>query len=283
MKTGEGSKMCRKLTTQEFKDQVYQLVQDEYQVLGEYKGSNVKIQMKHMKCGLEYPVKASNFKNGKRCPNCSTKAKKTTEQFKEEVYELVRDEYKVLGSYEGANAKIQMRHQACGLEYDVRPQHFLGGVRCPKCNKGGVPQQRKENRSVSRQRLDTIGFKQRVYRLVQDEYEVLGEYKNSQEKILMKHVDCGLEYYVRPSNFSSGKRCPQCAINTRKTMKQFKEQIYSLVKDEYEVLSEYISCKQKVLMKHKVCGSEYEVIPNNFLTGSRCPICNRGGRKKKVG
>ena len=50
--------------------------------------------------------------------------KKTTEKFKEEVYNLVKDEYTVLGEYLACNKKIEMKHNTCGYIYSVRPSSF---------------------------------------------------------------------------------------------------------------------------------------------------------------
>ena len=60
----------------------------------------------------------------------------------------------------------------------------------------------------------------------------------------------------------------------RKTNKQFKKEIFELVGDEYEVLSEYINTNTKIKMKHNKCGNEYLTTPNNFLSGSRCKHCS---------
>lgn len=43
---------------------------------------------------------------------------------------------------------------------------------------------------------NTESFKEEVYELVGDEYLVLGEYKNSHSKLLMKHDKCGCEWYM---------------------------------------------------------------------------------------
>jgi Zn ribbon nucleic-acid-binding protein len=200
----------KKKTTEEFKKEVYELVGDEYQVLGEYinngSGKNgKKILMKHNKCGENIKIRANDFLSGNRCPICYGNIRKTTEEFKKEVHELVGDEYTVLGKYEnngsGKNGKkILMKHNKCGHEWKARPNNFLtSNQRCPDCY-GNI-------------RKTTEEFKKEVYELVGDEYQVLGEYKNSGSKILIKHnsLECNYnKYKVSPNNFLSGYRCPQC-------------------------------------------------------------------------
>src|SRR5699024_10491552 len=53
----------------------------------------------------------------------------------------------------------------------------------------------------------------------------------------------------------------------------FCARVESQVGDEYSVLSEYRGAKVKVLMRHNLCGKEYEVRPDIFLRGSRCVGC----------
>ena len=55
--------------------------------------------------------------------------------FKKEVFNLVGDEYTVLGDYVNNKVKILMRHNVCGNEYTTRPNDFQQGHRCPICLK----------------------------------------------------------------------------------------------------------------------------------------------------
>ncbi|MEM4994988.1 zinc-ribbon domain-containing protein [Priestia sp. SB1] len=124
-----------KKTTEQFKSEVFDLVEDEYQVLGDYINSDTKIKMIHNICGNEYYVKPEKFVNvGRRCPECYGTKKKTTEQFKTEMFNLVKGEYSVLEEYNGADSKIKIRHNKCLHEYGVTPHKFLIGRRCPMCS-----------------------------------------------------------------------------------------------------------------------------------------------------
>lgn len=59
------------------------------------------------------------------------------------------------------------------------------------------------------------------------------------------------------------------------TEEEFLKIVYALVGDEYTVLSEYKGNRNKVLMRHNVCGNEWWITPDNFVEkGSRCPIEN---------
>lgn len=65
-------------------------------------------------------------------------------------------------------------------------------------------------------------------------------------------------------------------MSKKVTDKMFKESVYSLVKDEYTILTPYVKARTKVLIRHNsdVCKNhEYEATPNKFLMGRRCPKC----------
>lgn len=124
--------MTRK-THNEFVNEVYDLVGYEYYVLGEYINTHVKIEMIHNICKHIWNVEPNAFLRGNRCPICFGTPRKTTEQFRYEIYNLVGDEYIVLGEYIRAFEKIKMKHIVCNHIWDVEAHSFLRGRRCPKC------------------------------------------------------------------------------------------------------------------------------------------------------
>ncbi|MGW5891918.1 hypothetical protein [Priestia megaterium] len=138
----KGGKRCPKCAgnikknTDIFKKELFELVGDKYEIIGEYKNAQTYVTMKHTECGHEYSVTPHVFKGkDSRCPKCFKNAKKTQEQFIEEVYGMVGNEYSVLGEYQNSQTKIRMKHTECNHEYLVTPSHFLNTKRrCPKCN-----------------------------------------------------------------------------------------------------------------------------------------------------
>lgn len=63
--------------------------------------------------------------------------RKTDTQFKQEVFDLVGDEYTFLEPYVNKRTKIRVKHNKCGSIYKIAPGSFLMGKRCSHC-KGGV-------------------------------------------------------------------------------------------------------------------------------------------------
>ncbi len=245
--------------TELFKERVFEIVGDEYEMLSEYGNSRKKVLFRHKKCGYSFEMTPSNFVQGNRCPNCSKRIRYTTTSFREKVAELVGNEYTVLGEIINTQSKIHMLHNICGTEFDITPSSFLQGHRCAKCL------------GVMKHSTDT--FKKKVMELVGDEFVVLGDYVNNKTKIKMLHTICGYEYEMKPNHFLNGARCPQCSGRQQLTTDVFIARVKEQVGDEYTVIGEYTNLKTKITMKHNVCGCIYDVTPSNFLGGHRCPDC----------
>jgi hypothetical protein len=126
-----------------------------------------------------------------------------------------------------------------------------------------------------RKRRTEEEFVKEVFNLVGNDYTIVSTYINTRTKVKIIHNVCNHSYEVEPRDFFKGRRCPKCAGNIRKTTIEFKQQVYSLVKDEYLVLGKYVNDKTKILIKHVECGKEYSTKPNTFLNGHRCPDCSR--------
>lgn len=125
----------KRITHDEFVNKVFEIVGNEYTVLGEYKNKRTKIKMKHNICNYEFEMKPCDFLNGHRCDFCFGCNKKTREEFVEDVFNIVGDEYIVLGEYITSTQNIRMKHKNCGNEFDMKPGNFLHGQRCPVCCK----------------------------------------------------------------------------------------------------------------------------------------------------
>jgi predicted Zn-ribbon and HTH transcriptional regulator len=202
--------MPKKKTHEDFVNEVFECVGDEYSVLGEYKNNMIKVLMRHNLCGHEWEISRANFINqNRRCPKCkgknlSEKFRKTHQDFLNEVYELVGDEYTILSNYINAFTEIKIKHNICNCIYDVRPTNFIHGKRCPVCKWNIISKKRAKGLEQ---------FKKEVFEKVGNEYEIFGEYKNNKTHILIKHNMCGYEYEGTPDGFLRGNRCPKCSCS----------------------------------------------------------------------
>jgi len=258
-----------KYTTETFGTKVKSISNNEYEVLGEYINNKTKIKIKHLICKHEWDVRPNDFLKGNRCPQCAGNIKKTTEQFKEEVYQLVNNEYFVLGEYINNHTDILMKHNICNSEYMILPSSFLSDTRCPTCNK---------IRQISRNKLGTKMHDQycnEIYDLYGDKYTILNEYINCKINIKVQHNECNNIFYTNPQYLLKTNVCPNCSGLIKKTTEYFKEEVKLLTNNEYCVLGEYVNSSTNILIKHNICGNEFLVTPNSFLSGkSGCHICN---------
>lgn len=112
------------------------------------------------------------------------------------------------------------------------------------------------------------------------EYELLSEYKTVNEHVKLRH-NCGNEYNVRPSHFKT--RCQRCKMCTRKNERsKAKKKLLDLMGKEYTLLSEYKNNKTKVDIIHNECGFIYQVTPDNFFFGKRCPNCKTSSKGEQL-
>lgn len=186
-----------KKTHEEFLKEVKDKFGEEYSILTEYKNARTKIKIMHNKCRRKYERRPDSV-NNITCKFCS-RIRYTEEEIKEKIKTITNNEYELIGNFTKINAKSKIRHNKCGYEWDCNLHHFINnGTRCPICIGKNI-------------KKDTETFKKEVYKEVGDEYDVLGDYKTTHEKIKMKHNICNKIFEVRPSDFLSHKnRCPFC-------------------------------------------------------------------------
>ena len=191
-----------------------------------------------------------------------TVKKRTTEEFKNMVRDLVDDEYSVLGEYETTLTNIHMRHNKCGTDFYPTPARFLAGSRCPKCRSSHQP--KTEEKFISE---------------LPKGYTLVGHYINAKTKVLIRHESCGYEWYTNPSTIIKGHGCPKCANNIKKTREELQFEI-----SDYEILGEYKTNKDKILTRCKQCGCEWNIRPNDLISGYGCPECAKhvSNKEKEV-
>lgn len=110
--------------------------------------------------------------------------------------------------------------------------------------------------------------------LSQHDYTWLNQddYANAASIIKFQCNKCGHIAHTNISNILSGRACRGCSPYKKKTTLDF-AQIAANTDDGYELLSEYKTCKDKVTLKHRLCGRIFEMTPDGFIGGSRCPHC----------
>lgn len=104
-----------------------------------------------------------------------------------------------------------------------------------------------------------------------NEYEVLGRFVKSSEPILIRHNECGIEYYARPYNLYMGKGCAKCCNKIKHS--EFVKMVQKKLGPSYKVLTKYKGSKRKVIVRHDGCGETYEVTAEVLWNGHGCKKC----------
>lgn len=215
-----------------------------------------------------------------------------TNEFRQEVREVTNDTWylKEGQEYTRATDKVILIHRKCGTEKAVTPKDFrYRGVHCRVCKETTENTRKYKSR---RSGLTSKEFEQRVEDRFGSDYRVIVPYKNEKAKVKIKHLVCGKEFWVYPTNFVKEKHgCPSCASkrgriaqlnNSNQIWNQetFVNRIKELTGDEYSVLGTYTKSIEKVKMKHNKCGNVFYMAPNQFINGGhRCPKCHLHERK----
>ena len=170
-------------------DFIKQVENEGYKLIGKYKNVMTKIELecdKHHR----YFVVPHSFKGGSRCPVCSGNNSETSKL--DFIKQVEKEGYKMLGEYVNNSSKVELecdKHH----KYFVSPNSFKSGCRCPIC----------AGNNSETAKLDFI-------KQVENEgYKVIGEYVNNRTKIELE-CDKHHRYFVAPSSFKSGSRCPHC-------------------------------------------------------------------------
>lgn len=109
-------------------------------------------------------------------------------------------------------------------------------------------------------------------KIVNPNIEVLGEYINSQTKILHKCKIDGYEWYVTPSNILKHIGCPKCSGKNKKTHEEYVTEV-NKINSNIEVVEKYINNHTNILHRCKIDGFEWMASPHNILHGRKCPRC----------
>lgn len=125
---------------------------------------------------------------------------------KNKLNELYPNEYVIISRKKEYTSRdyICLKHKTCGNEFSARLDCVLHvrpgknhGTRCPHC--------------FGKHKYTVDEMRAIINESTNGEYKLLSKkYVNIKTKILVKHVTCGHNYYVRPDTFLNGSRCPFC-------------------------------------------------------------------------
>lgn len=105
------------------------------------------------------------------------------------------------------------------------------------------------------------------------DWELLGDYSNILTRTEFRHKKCGVKTLKTPYIvISKPNSCRFCNAKKLAAPESFYQAASK--KKDYEVLGEYVNSRSKILIRHKVCGNEFEAVAGSFLkTDEGCPFC----------
>lgn len=231
------------------------------EVIGEYVNANTPILHKCKVDGYGWHAAPSQILFGKGCPKCAGVAKKTHEEYVDEVAQINSD-IEVVGIYDGSMTKILHRCKIDGFEWYAAPNHILRDRGCPRCAGN-----------------EKYGHEEYVRRVaeINPDIEVIGTYIGNNNKILHRCKAYGHEWSTSPNIILQGHGCPKC-----KTSKG--EKIISNWLDNHNILYEsqktFDGCINKQHLPFDFYLSEYNICIEYNGKQHYEPIDYFGGKEK---
>ena len=172
-----------------------ELFNNEYTLLGEYKGMNKKCETLHKKCGFIWDMNINNHLNDKKgCPNCYGNTKLTIYKVQKMSDDLFNNEYQII-DFISTRDISNILHKKCGNIFNTKiSSHIYNKTGCPYC--------------AGNKRLSIDYIKEKI----DDEYVLLSDiYINNCTPLKFKHKQCQNIFETSISNFIKSKqRCPYC-------------------------------------------------------------------------
>ena len=254
------TKKRRVWNTDSFAAEVFRRSEGRYILKGEYISYDDRIDALCKSCGNVFGLSPHRFivrNNG--CPYCTGNAGRDSKWLADKTFEVVGDEFTFLDEYKGAMKKHRIRHNPCGVVFEVSPSAFFNRPVHAKC-----PEE----------------FRERVWTLVGEEYVFQQDYVGSNIPIQLLHAKCGRIYDIKPSAFLAGRRC-DCQGSLKRLYDNYEEGLgsdFSLLSDVNDV----VKISDMVEVIHEDCGTVFSISASTLSSGykpNRCPECRSNKRK----
>lgn len=245
----------------------------------EYVNTHEKIEMTCDK-GHTFDIRPCDLLNGYGCPVCGGTKKLTKEDFINKATYV----HKGYFTYEHCDfTKVSSPVTVtCPLHGDiiVKASNHLNGANCKKCQLEGVKHeiQRLPQVNKSTRKLTTEDFIQRAKEFWGDRYvyDENTKYEKANKPLIITCREHG-QFSITPNHFLSGRGCPYCGKNKKKTT----EEIVNEIKEaqpysdyDYSYV-EYRGIHKNITLKCNKCGTIFSNAPSNLITYKNgCPGCN---------
>ena len=181
------------LSEQERMKKMIQLAgNSEYELASQFESMNKVVSIEHI-CGRTSKIKPREFLyEGKRCP-CENII------FEDEAARRIESlgPYKLI-EFTKAEMPVKIQSLVCGHTFTTRYRKFIKSPNCRVCYAGPPV-------------VTTEDARERINKVSNGEYELVGEYTNSRTEVEILHKRCGEVFKCRLNKFvDKKKRCPYC-------------------------------------------------------------------------
>ena len=159
-------------------------------------------EIKCLKCGESFRYSSfNNFINSSRKNLCICYSETNTKNLhnlnKSKILEIINEkenlEFVGFGKKEKTNKfTIICYCKRCEQNFEKTFQDFLKYPKCFYCE--------------SKENYNNLGFQANL----SEEYELLSDYKNREQSVLIRHKECGFEWKIKPKNLLHYSGCPKC-------------------------------------------------------------------------
>jgi len=197
--------------------------------------------------------------------------KKTNEEFINEIYNLVGNDYTFLENYVNNSTEISCKHNKCGYIWKIKPNNFISnGNRCPICNHV----KSKKDKAIDK-----------LTKMLNDDFVIIKIPNSNKDKVSLQCRKCNFIFNREFQHILSNKSnisCPKCSCNTTNGKKEYiKENLDTIINEfdnEYILTSnkqDYDNCKQLLQIKHLPCNHILELSYDSFINRHvKCKYCS---------
>ena len=260
-----------RLTTEDVQKEIWNLVGDEYAMLGEYIDSKTPFMIRHNKCGREYYVRWNNFKHGKRCAACRGVLKYTIEEarkaFNDLGLTLLAEEY-VHALY--PMDYICRAHPEEGVLKGTLSAILGHHISCKKCRYTKTAVSQKKSYEEVAKLFDEHGLD-----LIDSEYVNANTHMNY---ICRKHPELGVQQTTFDSiSHNKYHGCPRCGYEAMGNNKRMPDEDIVMLFDEYDfdvidIIKERRTKVKCICRKHRDKGIQIKTL-NGIKHGKGCKYC----------
>lgn len=100
----------------------------------------------------------------------------------------------------------------------------------------------------------------------------LSIYSTTHTKMQVTCLKHGI-FLITPSKLKTGRGCPKCAGNFKKSTSYYKNQLDIWTSGSIILEEPYISNHTPIKHKHTLCGTIWKASPHNIRKGKGCPRC----------